>query len=225
MLKLVRDEGTPRTPLSLGDLPLGPWAETTLQVWATKTGTRWHADPECRSLKTRVRSEEFVQPASGTLADRKLPEGLHCDPPGMLGDYLDAASRLVRLSNETDAAEDEWDHGNIPVRSLRPGLRWGNLRVLELLATEPLASVAAAETRRHEELVEKVCRFVAVNDERPALMVLADWVRRGRTPREHKPSYDQFVETTAGLFDAADITTYMGMRSSINRDSLPRGPR
>ncbi len=64
------------------ELPLRPWVGASVEVWATKTGSRWHADPAWSTLANRARSESWQQPAPGTLGERRLPTGLHCAPAG-----------------------------------------------------------------------------------------------------------------------------------------------
>ncbi|WP_370936451.1 hypothetical protein [Amycolatopsis sp. cg13] len=98
---------------------------------------------------------------------------------------------------------------------------WGRGEVEDRLQEEPLASLWQAELARRERLIARIDRFLGSNDERLAAMVLADWVRRGRTPREHKRYYDRFVAMAVRHFDDAEITTNMGMHYSVNRDSLP----
>jgi hypothetical protein len=189
-------------------------------VWATKTGTRWHADPGCSSLKSRARSVEFAQPSSGTLGDRILPEGLHCDPPGTLTDYLDAARHLVYYANETDEAERKRARGDLPISALGRHLGgFGN--VDELLAEEPLASLSGPEHDRRSRLAEDVNRYLGTYSDRACVMVLADWVRRGRTPRGHQRHYDRFVGAAVTVFNAAGLTSNIGMHYAVNRDALP----
>lgn len=220
MLKLVADDGNPRSALSVEDLPLGPWAGAILRVWATKTGTRWHADPDCPSLKSRARSDEFAQPSSGTLGDRILPEGLHCDPPGTLTDYLNAARHLVYYANETREAERKRTRGDLPISALGRHLGgFGN--VDKLLAKEPLASISGPEHDRRSRLADDVNRYLSADSERACVMVLADWVRRGRTPRGHQQHYDRFVGAAVTVFNAAGLTSNLGMHYAVNRDPLP----
>ena len=96
MLKVIEGEGRPDDRLSLDDVPLGPWAGAEVEVWASKTGTVWHGDPECGSAKTR--RDVFRQPTSGMLGSAVLPERFHCSPPGRLGVYRAACEKLDRKS-------------------------------------------------------------------------------------------------------------------------------
>lgn len=104
MLTVLEGGGQPDDRLAVGDLPLGPWSGAEVQAWASKTGTVWHCDPDCSSLRNRARTETFPQPVSGTMADIRLPERAHCDPAGELGGYRRAVDAIVAFDEATCAA-------------------------------------------------------------------------------------------------------------------------
>ncbi|MGH8902525.1 MAG: hypothetical protein ACRDYA_12805 [Egibacteraceae bacterium] len=111
---MIEGHGLTDDRFELADFPLGPWAAAEVKVWTSKSGTRWHADPDCYYLKAQTRHDVLVQPSEGTLSELKLPEKLHCDPQGRLGTFRQAADYLVRFDDETHvaikslASEDTW---------------------------------------------------------------------------------------------------------------------
>lgn len=222
MLRVIEGGGGQEAPLRVEDLPLGPWAGVEVRVWATKTGSRWHADSDCSSLKSQARTDVFAQPAEGTLGQRRLPPGLHCVPPARLGHYLEAAERLVRFAAETDEAERQWDAGGIPLSALPGRHGWLLSRAeREEFEAGPLASLWEREHERRQQLVARADAQLAPGGNRLPIMLMADWVRRGRTPREHQPRYRRFVQVGEEEFDAATITSSIGIKRHINLDLLP----
>jgi hypothetical protein len=221
MLRMIEGGAGKAEPLRVEDLPLGPWAGQQVPAWATKSGTRWHADPDCSSLKTKARTEVFDQPAAGTLGQRQ-PTDLHCQPPGNLSDHLTAAQQLVRFAAATDEAEQVWGKGDILLSALRG--RHGYLMDAaeqDALENGSLASIWARERQRRQQWEGQVDQQLAPAGERLSVMAMADWVRRGRTSREHQPRYDQFVRLGAGVLAAMGLTVRMGNGRYINSDCLP----
>lgn len=222
MLRVIEGGAEGVTPLREEDLPLGPWAGAQVRVWATKTGTRWHADADCSSLRSQARTEVFDQPMGGALGQRRLPAELHCPPPGRLGEYLRAARTLVRFAADTDEAERQWGNGDITLDAL-PGRHGYLIEPAEHAALDEgaLAPVWAREQERRRHWMHSVDQELAPAEQRLPIMVMADWIRRGRTPREHQPRYDRFVRLATRELKAAELTINIGNKRYINGECLP----
>lgn len=222
MLRVIDGGAGEVEPLRVEDLPLGPWAGVEVRLWTTKTGTRWHADPDCSALKSQARTEVFRQPEAGTLGQRILPDGVHCDPPGPLGRYVLAARQLVEFVAVTGEAERSFDGGDFALDAL-PGRYgwWLDRGEREELTVEPLASLWTEELVRREEIVRRIRGALDPAGERMGVMAIADWVRRGRTPREHQVRYERFVEVAAAEFAARGLSSNAGIERYVNQDALP----
>ena len=188
MLRVIDGGADEVAPLRVEDLQLGPWAGVEVRLWTTKTGTRWHGDPDCSALRSQARTEVFRQPAAGTLGQRTLPDHVHCDPPGVLGRYVLVARRLVTFVAVTRQAEDRFDAGDLALEALPGRYGWwrGRGEREEMMTVEPLASLWTAEFGRREAIVERIRQGLDPAGERMAMMAIADWVALGRTPREHQ---------------------------------------
>ncbi len=222
MLRVIGDGAGEPARLQLEDLPLGPWAGVEVHLWTTKSGTRWHGDPDCSALRSEARSEVFRQPDAGVLGHRVLPAKVHCDPPGPLGRYVLAAHRLVKLMSATRDAEDRFDAGDLALDVLPCRYDWWLDRGERAeMAFEPLASLWEEEFRRREEIVRRVQEVLDPAGERMAVMAIADWVAQGRTPREHQLRYERFVEVAAAEFAGRELSTNFGAKWFVNQEALP----
>ncbi|WP_125728740.1 hypothetical protein [Kibdelosporangium aridum] len=149
-----------------------------------------------------------------------LPEGLHCLPTGQLGEYLQLAERLVRFASQTDQAERQWDDGDIALEALPGRYGWLPDRTGRE-EIEPLASLWDKELERRQRLVDNVAKELDPAAERLAVMVMANWVRGGRTPREHQKRYSRFLNVAVDGLDAADLMFQMGNTWYVNNERLP----
>lgn len=220
-LSVVRGGGKQVDQLEVDDLPLGPWAGAELVVWATKTGTRWHANESCTNLSSQARTDTYTQPETGTLGDRNLPAGLHCDPTGPLGNHVRAAKHLVEYAHATDSAQAQLDADDIPLDVLPYVNRWALNRLeIDELATGSLAETWIAERERRDRVVDQARHQLDPAGERTAMMTIADWVRNGRTPRQHQLRYARFVDLGAEELSRQDLTISMGRERYVN-DRLP----
>lgn len=221
-LSLVPDGGEEVAQLDLDDLPLGPWAGAELHVWASKAGTRWHANESCADLRSKARTEIYQQPAQGSLADRQVPTGLHCQPTGPLGEYLRAAKLVVRYAHATDTAGKQLDAGDIPLQVLPYADRWAFDRSdIEALKAGPLSDIWEAERERRKQVVEQSRRELNPTGDPIALIAIARWVRAGRTPRQHQERYTRFINAGADELERLDLTASSGHEWHINNDLLP----
>ncbi len=209
-------------PLRVEDLPLGPWAGVEVRLCTTKTGTRWHGDPDCSALRSQARTEVFRQPDAGTLGQRILPDNVHCDPPGALGRYVLVAHRLVTFMAVTRQAEDQFDAGDLALDAL-PGRHgwWRGRGEREEMTVGPLASLWTAEFGRRKAIVERIRQGLDPAGERMAMMAIADWVGLGRTPREHQVRYERFVEVAAAELTSRGLSSEAGTERYVNREALP----
>lgn len=155
-------------------------------------GSRWHADPACSTLTNRARSESWQQPESGTLGERRLPTGLHCTPPGKLGAYLAVAEWLVGFVAETRQGENQVAAGDLPLDVLPGRYGWRvDAEWRHLLEMGALGDVWTPALDDRRQLVAAMRADLTPAGERMAVMSMANWVRRGRTPREHQVRYDR----------------------------------
>lgn len=217
-LHIVRDEA--RQAIAVANLPLGPWAGATVTTYATATGTRWHADIACPSLRSRARTDSFQQPGNGTLGDRTLPPGLHCSPTGVLGDYIEIASRLVRYSHATDAAELALAKEDLPLSVLPTADYWTDDAFGRSPTTDPLAEIIKTEHVRRDSVVEQLRHQLQHTDLPMARLAIASWLRAGRTPRQHQDQYVHLLEVGIETLDAGGLVPASGPRDYLN-DLLP----
>ncbi|MGC4885591.1 hypothetical protein [Micromonospora sp. DT227] len=180
--------------VGMADLPLGPWAGAVVEAVVRKSGRVWHADPDCSQRPARVETSSYRQPDTGSLQDLVLPENLHCNPPGELGAYRRAANRLLEYDAETCGAEDRLAAGGLSLGLLDERLQHGDHDLEAVLASGELAAVWAVVRQRRNGLLVALRDAADSGSERLAVMVLADWVRSGRTRREHQPRYTEFLE-------------------------------
>lgn len=199
-LTLVRGEGrSPSDTLTLADFPLGPWSGAKVAMWATKGGA-WHADASCSHLRTRANERLVEQPQDGTLANIALPE-LHCRPDGELGDYWNTAQAIMALHEETHAAAATVRNGGLPLAILSSRYR---ARIQSI--PDAMTRVAAEVLGQHDTLVQAVDRELARgSSDQLTFMLLADWVARGRTPREHQKNYSLFSAVALSRLAELDL--------------------
>jgi hypothetical protein len=212
----VRDDHRVDGGPTLADLPLGPWAGASVQAWTTKTGQVWHADPECTCVKVRGKEVVHRQPQSGALDQLVLPEGLHCDPPGSLATYRQAADKLLRYESETHAAEARLEDGDLDLSLLddHPHYFWNAAD--DVLVSGELAEYWQAARRRRERFISEVRKEAGPTTERAAMAVLAAWVREGRTPREHRDRFTRFHRSGIDGLDEADVTYGIAERTVMS---------
>jgi hypothetical protein len=142
---VIEGEGRRDDRLSLADIPLGPWAGASVEVWASKTGTVWHGDPGCRDLRSKARHEVHNQPPSGRLDSLVDPDRLHCYPPDRLGAYREAAEMLVSFDAATHDAMTSLRQGDLNLAIFQPVH-------VSRFAKEPNRSAAVADELAHGEM-------------------------------------------------------------------------
>lgn len=132
------------------------------------------------------------------------------------------ASRLVTFMATTREAENRFDAGDLALDAL-PGRYdwWWDRGKRQEMAVEPLANRWTEEFRRRDEIVRRVQEMLDPAGERMAVMVIADWVARGRTPREHQIRYERFVDVAAAEFAERGLSSNFGTERYVNQDALP----
>ncbi|MFC1408166.1 hypothetical protein ACEZCY_02585 [Streptacidiphilus sp. N1-12] len=206
-----------QSPVSESVIPLGPWTGAVFEAWAGKTGSVWHADPECRSLRSRARTESYAQPAAGTLDARNLPGRLHCLPPGALSDYAGAAKFLVDFTGATAHGRAELREGRMDL-SLLVGEQSLASDGWEHLKSPALDALWQEAERDRRSLAEDLQRQLT---HRLPMMLAAQWILNGKTPRRRQPRYTAFLNVAADEFKAREITASTSTRYLDNEDLLP----
>ena len=132
------------------------------------------------------------------------------------------ASRLVTFMATTREAENRFDAGDLALDAL-PGRYdwWWDRGKRQEMAVEPLANRWTEEFRRRDEIVRRVQEMLDPAGERMAVMVIADWVARGRTPREHQIRYERFVDVAAAELAERGLSSNFGTERYVNQDALP----
>ena len=204
-------------PVIESAIPLGPWAGAAFEAWAGKTGSVWHADHDCRSLRSRARSDSFVQPATGTMDARNLPGRLHCLPPGALSDYAAAAKFLVDFTFATAQGSSELREGRMDL-SLLVGEQSLASAAREHLRSPALDALWQQAERDRQHLAGDLRRLLT---RRLPLMLAAQWILNGKTPRRCQPRYSAFLNLAADEFEARGITASASRRYLDNEDLLP----
>ncbi|MFC5932091.1 hypothetical protein [Cryobacterium melibiosiphilum] len=197
------------------EVPLGPLMGATIEFWRTRTGTSWHGNPECNSLRSTPVSSELAQPDHGDIDGKVYPDRLHCQPAGRVGAYVTAAGRLRSFMSETTRLGRASTEGYRPLAALKTA--WNPLDDLgddrDLETLRPLWDRALA--RRHE-LVGDVARTFHSNSERMAVASAAAWVRSGRKPREHARQYAMFLARAVAIHEQHKLGANWETRSLIN---------
>ncbi|GAB7180223.1 hypothetical protein ATKI12_0054 [Kitasatospora sp. Ki12] len=210
-------DGPPPYSAGPGDgAPLGPWAGAQVTAWRGKTGALWHADPNCHALRSRAVEEVFVQPAEGTLGDRRLPENLHCPPPGPLRDYLTAARKLEEYERATEIGHEQLADGRLPVIAF--GALTARSEVIDALESDPLESSWRSARRRRDELVDRTRPMLAG---RLPLLLAAQWVLTGKTAGQYQHRYTDFADVVIDAFEN-EGRAFVGLYDYITKDLLPR---
>jgi len=223
-LRLVDGSGASALETGLAAVPLGPWAGAAVEVWTSRTGQVWHADPDCADLRTRGRHAVHRQPISGSLADVVLPDRLHCQPVGELSDYWAAAGCLVSYESDIQSMVEKLADADLPLLDAiqflerRSTVDENRRRLLEDGA---LAQRWAAVQRDYEGLADRVRGAFAADGERAARMCAAVWVRTGRTPREHQDRYATFLHAAVEELDRRGVSYQGYEREAVNTDRLP----
>jgi len=217
----VRATDEAAVALSLADVPLGPWADAEVPFWKTKTGTVWHGDADCPSLTSTAALRPHRQAADGTLAERELPDRLHCEPGGELGEYVNAAQALVAYAAETREAERALASGDVRMQSLAATGGQSSLRSGDDASWRGLTDLWQVADEQRDDVVRRIHAELAPGGERMAIMALAYWIRTGRTPREHQARYRRFVWAAAEALEQHGIDSQMGREAYVNREALP----
>ncbi|MCK8675881.1 hypothetical protein [Streptomyces lichenis] len=204
------------TGLALDDLPLGPWAGAETPFWASRTGKVWHGDPDCHALRSRAQEETYIQPASGTMADRVFPNPLHCSPPGPLGDHHRSAQALLDFDARTREAAVRLAEQHVDI-SAYSHLRTG----LTERADDRGGDLSRHWERCQEERRTLVSRLEGELAGRLPVMLAAAWVLSGKTPRQHQDRYATFLDVAEEECDARNITSWLGARGYANQNFLP----
>lgn len=222
----VPDSGKqPDDRLLLSDLPLGPWAGADIDTWASKTGVRWHGDPECSNLRSRARHQRHLQPSSGSMADIQLPERLHCPPSGDLGTYREAASKLVAFDATTFDAAQSLRGQDLDLNALDTTIS-GTASLFNrvspvkaVLEREPLAGYWERCRDRRTQLARDIRRHF---EDRGPMMLAAAWIADGRTPRQHQPRYKALLRVAEKECEQRAINATLGIRNYANDEVLPQ---
>jgi hypothetical protein len=130
---------------------------------------------------------------------------------------------MLNATNRTTRdAEDRFDAGDLALDVL-PGRYdwWLDRGEREEMAVEPLAGLWGEEFRRREEIVRRVQELLDPAGERMAVMAIADWVARGRTPREHQLRYERFVDVAAAELAERGLSSNFGTERYVNQEALP----
>jgi hypothetical protein len=129
---------------------------------------------------------------------------------------------LVRFVAATNEAEDRFAAGDLALDVL-PGRYdwWLDRGERAEMAIGPLADLWTEEFRRRGEIVRRVQEVLDPAGERMAVMAIADWVARGRTPREHQLRYERFVEVAVAEFAERGLAGSFGTERYVNQEPLP----
>jgi hypothetical protein len=84
-----------------------------------------------------------------------------------------------------------------------------------------LAEVWASALAQRRELLSALRTELDPRGERMSVMSTANWVRSGRTPREHQVRYDRFVGVATNVFDEGELSMRGGTGRYVNDDPLP----
>ncbi len=216
MLTVLEGGGQPDDRLAVADLPLGPWAGADVEVWASKTGEVWHGDPDCRQLRSRARGQTHSQPDAGTMTDIRLPDRLHCDPAGALGQYRQAVDTLVKFDAITCDAAAARRKGDLKLKVLDESIHGKNLKCV--LEAEPLAPHWSRCLTRRKNIASEIQYDL---EDRLPVMLAALWIENGRTPRQHQPRYASFLSVAEDECEQRGISATGGIRLFANDKVLP----
>lgn len=185
-------------------LPLGPFADAALTLHQTPSSGRWHADPDCAALRrSRPREETFIQPGSGTLADRNLPE-LHCDFTGRLSTYVRAANDIARIATKTVELRESVASRKRLLDALEAPFNpfSASMNPDDAAALQPAWDSALGARRI---VAEDAAKHLRDDDDAFSISVIAAWVLSGRTPGQHAHRYAAFEHALSDLADNAAV--------------------
>lgn len=185
---------TAEAPL-LSRLPLGPLAGQTLLGVRTPSGRNVHFRRDCSQLagKTRLMEVGLVQPVAGSFADANLA-GLHCTGLDAAGAYIDLVKGLEAETERTVLMQEKFVRGALLDLAVRD---YGGL--VQPLDSEPYADhpALAAEASRlraaQGRLLSSAWAELGPHSRRVELMIVADWVGKGRTRREYQRQFEQLI--------------------------------
>jgi hypothetical protein len=204
---------------SLADIPLGPWAGAEVTVYGSRTGSKWHGDPDCSSLRKVFRHESHRQPEEGSLADLNLPNAMHCAPVGELGTYRQEADELVQFAATTrkyaTLEPESLDlSAHAALRVSPSSWRYRRQPPAEVLA--PLWNRCRGERAEVADAVNEALR------PNLSLMLAAAWILTGRdSHHRHEPGYEAFVSAIEEEFTSRTPTATFHIGSHAGRDAIP----
>ncbi|MFE5326217.1 hypothetical protein ACFRCG_07475 [Embleya sp. NPDC056575] len=214
-----RQDGSDDGRLSLADIPLGPWAGIELTVYGSRTGTKWHGNRDCPSLRTAFRHESHGQPHEGSLADLNLPEHLHCAPVGELGAYRQEADALLRFDAVTRK------YAGLGPENLDLSAHTALDTTFSTLGNRSgpgTALLAPLRNRCRDERTEIASTVNEALRPRVPLMLAASWILTGRDAHHrHKPRFREFVTVVEEEFTARPLTAPFRIGSHAGRDAIP----
>ncbi|MDN5853345.1 MAG: hypothetical protein L0K86_10965 [Actinomycetia bacterium] len=137
-------------------------------------------------------------------------------PAGPLRDHLAAATGLVRFAHATDAAEDALANEDLPLTVLPTADYWSNDRFADDPGSEPLADHIEIETSRRCAVVEQVRDHLGPSEPVMGQLVIASWLRAGRTKGQHQPHYADLLHRGVEVVDAGGLRPSSGPRTYLN---------
>jgi len=207
--------------VQLSDIPLGPIASTVVTLWRTPKGGTWHGSADCSALnRSKPVSEDFLQPAEGSLCDRTWPIHIHCESSADADPYLRSATALVKFSADVESVRQQIASGKLPISVFER--RWNRPQPIEnLIGIQPLLDLWTIAENEHLRLRERIARDLVTRGSRLAITTLAQWVLAGKTKREHQERYASFLFDAVAAHDANNLGSNGSTRSYVNDRILP----
>jgi len=175
---------TAAAPDSLSDFPLGPLAGTTTTYFRSPHGSTLHGDPQCPRARNLSPHRTVTHPTSGTLADLRV-EDAHCQP---VHAYVGTANRLLAKRARIDDSATWLRDGDLP-RTLITPPRYGTTdQQPHPSLLEQWTAAVAEEAALVAQVAERWTGRTA------ATILVAAWIRQGRTARIHAEQYARFED-------------------------------